>query len=252
MPTNPHHYTLRTQWHQQTFDQTVQYIRSNGYQNTYQNRTYTYLNINGYKYWTMGSPIPETTLINRAALTNPHPYDKISETYDTLFIDHKYRQEDTQLYELIQTIAPNINHGSVLEIGCGASATLNHLNPQRYLGIDPSVKMLELLKHRHPQAATLNATLYDFAPPKSHPKYDHIIALYGTASYLNDQELQRIPTLLQPGGKAILMYYTTTPETHLMTKTAPPTRHWHQLPEEHQINPQPFNTYMMSIHHAAR
>lgn len=65
----PHEYTLRHRCPdqlQEEFNWFVQYIRDNGYQEKFWKATYTYLNIDGLKYWTMGNPINETTVINRA------------------------------------------------------------------------------------------------------------------------------------------------------------------------------------------
>ena len=74
MPENPHYYTLRNDWDDTDFVDFVLYIRENGYVEKFNGQSYTYLNINGYKYWTMGYPInygngdPCTILINRAEI----------------------------------------------------------------------------------------------------------------------------------------------------------------------------------------
>jgi len=48
----------------------VEYIRKNGYQKKFFKKTYTYLDVDGYQYWTMGNPICETTVINREKIKN--------------------------------------------------------------------------------------------------------------------------------------------------------------------------------------
>jgi hypothetical protein len=63
MPDEPHEYTLR-QTPDDEFDAFVWLIRRRGYEATYRDRTYVYLNIGAWRYWTMGEP--GTTLINRA------------------------------------------------------------------------------------------------------------------------------------------------------------------------------------------
>ena len=74
MPENPHYYTLRNDWDDKDFVDFVLYIRENGYVEKFNNQPYTYLNLNGYKYWTMGAPVnydngdPCTILINRAEI----------------------------------------------------------------------------------------------------------------------------------------------------------------------------------------
>jgi hypothetical protein len=71
MPQNPHYYTLRKTWpDDELFDAVVIYIREYG-QSEYWGtgrwkKKYQYFYWKGFKYWTMGSPINETILINRA------------------------------------------------------------------------------------------------------------------------------------------------------------------------------------------
>ena len=70
MPDSPHWYTLRREWgNDLLFDWVVGYIRANGYVESYAGRPYMKWNHNGFKYWTMGAPIPETILINRARVS---------------------------------------------------------------------------------------------------------------------------------------------------------------------------------------
>ena len=69
MPENPHWYTLRKTWTDDAaFVEVVEFIRKYGYKEVWppgsRNR-YTVMDIGGYHYWTMGSPIPKTILINR-------------------------------------------------------------------------------------------------------------------------------------------------------------------------------------------
>lgn len=72
MPHNPHHYTLRKKWMQDAdFVWVVEMIRRHGYVENFKGRPYTLLNVNGHKYWTMGNPIEETTLINRKEIGQP-------------------------------------------------------------------------------------------------------------------------------------------------------------------------------------
>ena len=67
MPRCPHHYTLRNTWlNDNDFVDCVQLIRESGYDEAFGGKRIVYLNANGYKYWTMGAPLDETTLINRA------------------------------------------------------------------------------------------------------------------------------------------------------------------------------------------
>lgn len=68
MPKFPHEYTLKKHWlNQQLFVEIVEYIRNNGRQEYFFGKQLTYYYASdGNKYWSMGAPSVETTLINRA------------------------------------------------------------------------------------------------------------------------------------------------------------------------------------------
>ncbi|PHY03406.1 MAG: hypothetical protein CK530_01230 [Planctomycetaceae bacterium] len=69
MPTLPHWYALRVSAiDEQSFVQFVKEIRSRGTRRRYGGREYLYLDVDGFEYWTMGAPIGETILINRAKI----------------------------------------------------------------------------------------------------------------------------------------------------------------------------------------
>jgi len=70
MPRHPHEYTLRN-WRIDKIDEFnrfILFIREQGYDEYFYKKKMRYYNIDGYKYWTMGSPLEETILINRARL----------------------------------------------------------------------------------------------------------------------------------------------------------------------------------------
>src|SRR5690242_13372900 len=63
MPLIPHEYTLRSRSSdQKLFERVVFYIRRNGYREFYGAGQFTYLDLDNWKYWTMGSPPEHTTL----------------------------------------------------------------------------------------------------------------------------------------------------------------------------------------------
>jgi hypothetical protein len=65
MPNVPHSYTIR-EWKPDTFEQAVMIIRTFGVSERFYSKSYTYLYWGDYKYWTMGEPLEETIIINRA------------------------------------------------------------------------------------------------------------------------------------------------------------------------------------------
>ena len=67
MPQNPHEYVVRAKCRDDAaFDDMVLTIREHGKPVLWHGKRYTYLLVGGYEYWTMGSPVRETTIINRA------------------------------------------------------------------------------------------------------------------------------------------------------------------------------------------
>jgi hypothetical protein len=68
--TFPHEYTVKA-WTPDfygKFEAFVLYIRENGEPRPFFKQTYIYLEMDGYKYWTMGAPMQDTTVINREPL----------------------------------------------------------------------------------------------------------------------------------------------------------------------------------------
>jgi len=201
MPHAPHWYTLRREWYNdELFNEIVTLIRRYGYKERYGRTWYTKFNINGMKYWTMGAPIPKTILINRAHVDARSPYDDIADRYDSLFCDELSERENRDVFALLPQ-----DVGSVLDIGCGSGLLLDYISPAQYTGIDPSGGMLDLLKAKHPRYTedvikTHFETFFDGI-------YDTIVALFGAASYIHPSTLSRIETMLEPGGKYLLMFY---------------------------------------------
>jgi len=72
MPENPHEYTVRGETPTEDFEAMVTYVREHGYKEHFGEgrsaKRYTYLNLDGWRYWTMGWPVSQTTIINRARL----------------------------------------------------------------------------------------------------------------------------------------------------------------------------------------
>ena len=67
MPGNPHWWTERKSWAADvTFDEAVMFIRQNGNRLMFGGRPYTCLDVGPHRYWTMGSPLDQTWIINRA------------------------------------------------------------------------------------------------------------------------------------------------------------------------------------------
>jgi hypothetical protein len=74
MPQWPHEYTVRkfqdAEEEQALFEQAVAFIRARGEHRIFEptGKSSIYFDIDGRQYWTMGAPIEETVIINRAWL----------------------------------------------------------------------------------------------------------------------------------------------------------------------------------------
>jgi hypothetical protein len=70
MPKWPHEYVVRQKVDDdESFNAFVMLIRRTGTAREWHGRIFTYLKIDGWEYWTMGSPLDQTTIINRARPT---------------------------------------------------------------------------------------------------------------------------------------------------------------------------------------
>jgi len=73
--TAPHEYTVRG-WRpgprdQADFERFVTLVRERGRDAPWGRRVHRYLEVDGFKYWTMGAPVGKTTVINREPLAGP-------------------------------------------------------------------------------------------------------------------------------------------------------------------------------------
>jgi len=237
MPKFPHWYTLRKDWDNDSdFIKTVLLIRKYGYSERFCGKEYIYFYMNGYKYWTMGCPINNcpktgTILINKATVKYKTPYDKISNQYDDLFKDESSIKENEQIIQMVNPC------GRILDIGCGTGLFLEYFKTESYVGIDISNKMLEVLKSKFPAANCINTSLRDFYGGG----FDTIVSLFGSASYIEPDILDRAVKLLNSGGKIFFMFYDPDyyPETY--KKTGINVKYHHATKE----NLKKFNNYLI-------
>lgn len=69
MPKIPHEYSVRKNWNNgKRFEAVAQFIRENGYEQKFFSKTFMYYNYDGHQYWTMGAPLEETIILNRAKI----------------------------------------------------------------------------------------------------------------------------------------------------------------------------------------
>lgn len=205
MASIPHYYTHRRCWDDRDFVWAVEKIREHGYRKMWGSREFTYFDLNGMQYWTMGDPVdldgkPNTIILNRAYRNDESPYDSIAEKYDDMFSGEKYREENRAVIE-----ASGYRDGMrVLDIGCGTGMFLDETECGRYTGIDPSRKMCRIARCKHEMAHIVNERFERFY---TFERYDLVIALFGSASYIDPDAVERVRWFLNPGGRAFLMFY---------------------------------------------
>ena len=68
MPKFPHAYTVREWNDEASFEEFIRYILGHGELRKEYFWKRIYLDLGGWYYWTMGAPIEETTIINRARI----------------------------------------------------------------------------------------------------------------------------------------------------------------------------------------
>lgn len=208
MPENPHWYTLRKEWntHSLSFNDTVMFMRQNGYKEKFKKTWYSMFDINDMKYWTMGAPLRQTILINRTHKKNNNKhtsfYDQISSVYDNCFTDNASIQENNDIFAMI----PEAD--TVLDIGCGTGLFLDYrkISPEKYTGIDPSSGMLTqfIKKHEAYQKSIIQTNFESFYHKG---RYDLVVSLFGSPNYIDPLAFTRIPRLLNAEGKYFLMFY---------------------------------------------
>lgn len=211
MPKSPHWYIVRERIRDDyKFDKAVIFIRHNGKPEKYFRATYIYFYLGKYKYWTMGAPINETIIINRAEV-EPNDYDKIADVYDDLFVDDNSIQENKEVISMIDI------KGRVLDIGCGTGLLLDYANisPENYVGLDPSAIMLANLNKKHPLHYVTQIPFEEYR----NGTFDTIISLFGSPSYIRPDYINDIKNLLNIGGEAFLMFYNNdyVPVTYIKT-----------------------------------
>ena len=177
---------------------------------------YRRFNANGYKYWTMGASL-DHILINRAIHAPPFdPYAAVCDSYDLAI--HKGESEvewSRRMYELLKIEPGN----EIIDIGSATGSLVDFrfwdIDPERYVGIDPSRGMLGVFGDKHPEfRSRLIRTPFEDYWPKPGQKFDLVVALFAVPSHIGETDLlsRKVQWLLNPGGTAILMYDGRKPE----------------------------------------
>ena len=108
--TAPHEYTV-LDWKPQTKQQMIEFadfILANGYKEQFYSKTFTVLQIDEYKYWSMDFPTINTNLINRTFIDDERKA-KISAFVQTTAFKHVYKMSLKDVEE--QMLQANLIQG---------------------------------------------------------------------------------------------------------------------------------------------
>jgi len=137
-------------------------------------------------------------------------YDTLADCYDDRYSANEYLKENNDVKLMV-----DYKGGKVLDIGCGTGLFLElfNTNPDDYVGIDPSGKMLE---HAHKKFPKHQFLVTDFETFPARILYDYVVCLFGGVSHINPKSINNIKRHLKPGGKYFLMFYKDdyTPEIY--------------------------------------
>ena len=195
----PHEYIVRGRCglNDQEFEYLVQAQREQGVTEQWHKYNFPYLYIDGYKYWTMGDPIENTTIINR---------QKVFSEFDNIGVMEDIQSESlyNQVSQMFNTTFPNRD---VYEVGCGTGVTFERFNiePTHYRGVDPSKKAIEQFKQSHPELSNrLFVNSFEESVNYWSKGSAVVLATFGAASYFMHQYLE---ILANSGQEYFLMFY---------------------------------------------
>ncbi|WP_308238682.1 class I SAM-dependent methyltransferase [uncultured Prevotella sp.] len=128
-------------------------------------------------------------------------YDEIADKYDNIFRDERSLVENREVGDMLPPLS-----GSILDIGCGTGllTEIHNVSPNDYLGIDPSIGMLSQFKAKHPEFSDKLINSPFTGRNLDSKKYDNIVALFGSPSYLSGYALIAIS---KSKAKKFLMFY---------------------------------------------
>lgn len=195
----PHEYIVRGRCGltDQEFEYLIHAQRERGIPEQWHKYNFPYLYIDGYKYWTMGDSIENTTVINR---------QKVFSEFDNIGVMEEVQSDE--FYKQVAQLFFNAFSGrDVYEVGCGTGATFEHfkIEPTHYRGVDPSKKAIEHFFQKHPE---LQNRLFINSFEESINYWSKgaavVLATFGAASYFMPQYLK---ILAQSGQDYFLMFY---------------------------------------------
>ena len=128
-------------------------------------------------------------------------YDNIASKYDTLFRDETSLVENHEVGEMLPPLI-----GSTLDIGCGTGllTEITKIDPNDYLGVDPSQGMLDQFIKKHPEYEHRLSCEPFTGRNLDCKEFGNVVALFGAPSYLSPYAVLSIKRC---EGHIFLMFY---------------------------------------------
>lgn len=143
------------------------------------------------------------------AMSAAQAYDLLAPEYDGNFQKAMFLAENEVIRDLI--LEQDCARGDVLDLGCGTGLFLEYIpkDPRNYIGIDPSLQMLQRAQAKFPEfAPCFIQSGWEHLPTLR--KFDSAVALFGPFNYVQDQltALRALREVLRPGGRFFIMSFT--------------------------------------------
>lgn len=226
MAETPHDYVVRGKGLSEAdFEKAVRVIRTFGQPGKFYDMVGIYLTDedSGHKWWTMGAPLAQTIIINRASTrevygTQDAPvtdtgrftmYDALSTGYDDLYQSQRAREENQAVRQAIikhfGAYAP-----TTLDLGCGTGLTLDLgiTAPGLFTGVDESRGMLNELIRKHPRAGDIHAARAEEVVPGwrgEGRQYELVLSLFGSPSHIEPGTIEDAASMASE--MAVFMHY---------------------------------------------
>lgn len=136
-------------------------------------------------------------------------FDHLAEAYDESYRTKAHRAEDYVTFRLLTQVLPFFP--KVLDLGCGTGLLLEYVyqQPNRYLGVDVSAKMLKRFRRKFPLHEVHQLDVQEDIPRRMVGAFDVAVGLYGALSYADRpaKALAFAYDALESGGRMFLQVY---------------------------------------------
>lgn len=165
-----------------------------------------YLYIDGYKYWTMGGYCPENRTMNRQKV-----FDEFNVLDWPIPCNYSKSEMEIMAFTIVKTFGKKVFEAGIAN---GDFVRTSGIAPEQYYGVDPAKKAVAYFRNNAVGFyQRCSSKSFEEAIAKWKDGDSVVIALFGTASYLMHQYLEKLNEI---GGDYCLMFYKEgyTPEEY--------------------------------------